>query len=143
MTSGPRGRLVCDWGSCFCACLLCTLPVPAACIGTNEGFYVAESWEHPRRRPPHSSRAPRLPHRKFDVAQSLGILGRCPVGVGRLKPFLPARLEDVEVGTPYMSTGLSMAVRVEIGVEGTARGPRDWRMMALASDSGGHRSSKI
>ena len=61
----------------------------------------------------------------------------------RLKPFLPARLEDVEVGTPYMSTGLSMEVRVEIGVEGTARGPRDWRMMALASDSGGHRSSKI
>lgn len=51
---------------------------------------------------------PRLPHRKFGVAQSLGILGRCLVGVGRLKPFLPARLEDVEVGTPDMSTGLSM-----------------------------------
>ena len=86
---------------------------------------------------------PRLPHRKFGVAQGLGILESCPVGVGRLKPFLPARLEDVEVGTPYMSTGLSMEVRVEIGVEGTARGPRDWRMMALASDSGGHTSSKI
>ena len=134
---------MCDWGSCFCACLLCTLPVPAACIGTNEGFYVAESWKRPRRRPPHSTPAPPTSHRKFGVAQGLGIVESCPVGVRRLKPFLPAGLEDVEVGTPYMSTGLSMEVRVEIGVEGTACGPRDWRMMALASDSGGHRSSKI
>lgn len=62
MTSGPRRRLVCDWGSCFCAGLLCTLPVPAACTGTNEGFYVAESWKRPRRRPSHSSPArPTLP----------------------------------------------------------------------------------
>ena len=123
------------------SCALC--PSQQRVLERGKDFTWLRAENTPGGDHPTRVRHPRLPHRKFGVAQSLGILGRCPVGVGRLKPFFPARLEDVEVGTPDMSTGLSMEVRVEIGVGGTARGPRDWRMMALASDSGGRRSSKI